>query len=303
MVDRFSPLKQWKRHNSPTCRHNDFLQFLKNRMGCPPRFNPDRGKMVKKKASSHINFLELKAAFLAFQAFVPSVKGPHICFGIDNHTAMSHINKLGDTQSKKLSNLAIELWNCAQNRNLIISAIHIPGKLNVLADHKSRSFKDSIEWMANLRIFRGVVARLGQPDMDLFASRVNHQILEFVSWRPEPNVVATDAFNLTWNHHLSYLFPPFSLIPLCLKKVQRLSRMHFHCTSLEKQTVVSNSSVNLVTPAFTVTSVPISSSAPRNEQDSHFLSPKVFQTSRSRISSGGVRHSPLLMEKRHCKAI
>ena len=75
--------------------------------------------------------------------------------------------------------------------------------------------------MLNPRIFRGVVARLGQPDIDLFASRVNHQIPEFVSWRPEPTAVATDAFNLTWNYHLSYLFPAFSLILLCLKKIQR----------------------------------------------------------------------------------
>ena len=134
---------------------------------------------------------------------------------------MSHINKLGGTRSQKLSNLAIELWNYALNRNLIISAIHIPGKLNVLADHKSRIFNDSIEWMLNPSIFREVVARLGRPDIDLFASRVNHKIPEFVSWRPEPNAVATNALNLTWNYHLSYLFPPFSLIPLCLKKIQR----------------------------------------------------------------------------------
>ena len=185
------------------------------------------GRWLKKEASSHTNFLELKAAFLAFQALVPSVKGPHICFGIYNHTAMSHINKLGGTRSQNLSNLAIELWNYALNRNLIISAIHIPGKLSVLADHKSRIFNDSIEWMLNPRIFRGVVARLGQPDIDLLASRVNHQILEFISWRPEPNTVTTDAFNLTWNHHLSYLFPPFSLIPLCLKKYREIKQNAF----------------------------------------------------------------------------
>ena len=95
VVDRCSPLKQWKRNNSPTSSHNDFLRCLKNRMGYPPRFSPDRGKMVEKETSSHINFLELKAAFLAFQTLVPSVKGPHICFRTDNRTAMSHINKLG----------------------------------------------------------------------------------------------------------------------------------------------------------------------------------------------------------------
>ena len=70
-----------------------------------------------------------------------------------------------------------------------------------------------------------------------------------------------------------------SIQPVPQKDTERSSRMHFHCTSLEKQTVVSNSSINVVTPAFTVTSVPISSSAPRNEQDSHLLYPNVFQTS------------------------
>ena len=160
----------------------------------------------------------------------------------------------------------------ALNTNLIISAIHILGKLSVPADHKSRIFKDSIEWMLSPSIFKGVVARLGRPDTDLFASRVNHQIPEFVSWRPEQNAVATDAFNLTWNYHLSYLFPPFSLIPLCLKKILRdQAECILNCTSLEKQTMVSNSSVNVVTPAFAITSVPISSSTLRKEQDSHLL--------------------------------
>ena len=204
-----------------TCKHNDFLRCLKNRMGAHLDSILIGGRWLKKQASSHINFLELKAVFLAFQALIPSVKGSHICFGIDYRTALSDINKLGGTRSQNLSNLAIELWNYALERNLIISAIHISGKLNILEDHKSRIFNDSIEWMLNPRIFRGVVARLGQPDIDLFASRVNHQIPEFVSWRPEPTAVATDAFNLTWNYHLSYLFPPFSLILLCLKKMQR----------------------------------------------------------------------------------
>ena len=63
------------------------------------------------------------------------------------------------------------------------------------------------------------------------------------------------------------------------KDTERSSRMHSHCTSLEKQTLVSNSSVNVVTPAFTATSIRISSLTPRNEKDSHFLFPKAFQTS------------------------
>ena len=81
-------------------------------MGCPPRFNLDRGRWLKKEVSSHINFLELKAELIAFQALVLSVKGPHICFGIDNRTAMTHINKLAEhsvSNTVKSSNRIMEL--------------------------------------------------------------------------------------------------------------------------------------------------------------------------------------------------
>ena len=72
------------------------------------------GRCLKKEVNSHINFLELKAAFLAFQGLLLSVNGPHICFGIDNRTAMCHINKLGGIRSETLSNPAIEL--CPEQR-------------------------------------------------------------------------------------------------------------------------------------------------------------------------------------------
>ena len=70
---------------------------------------------------------------------------------------------------------------------------------------------------------------------------------------------------------------PDSSVPQ--KDTERSSKLHCLCTSLEKQTLASNSSVNVVTPAFTVTSILISSSTPRNKQNSHLQYPKVFQTS------------------------
>ena len=191
---------------------------------------------------------------------------------------MSHINKIGVTRSQTLSNLAVELWNYALNRNLIISAIHIPGKLNVLADHKSRIFKDSIEWMLKPNIFMGEVARLVRPDIDLFASRVNHQIPEFVSWRPEPNAMAIDAFNLTWNYHLSYLFLPFSLIPLCLKKYREIKQNAFSLHQSGKADLGIQFFCQCCHTSL-YCYLPICSSTPRNERGSHLLEPKVFQTS------------------------
>ena len=41
--------------------------------------------------------------------------------------------------------------------------------------------------------------KLGGCDVDLFASRVNAQLKSYVSWRPDPDVMALDAFTLGWS--------------------------------------------------------------------------------------------------------
>ena len=50
---------------------------------------------------------------------------------------------------------------------------------------------------------------------------MNHQVPAFVSWRPEPGAVATDAFDVKWDFQLAYLFPPFCIIKRCLRKIQQ----------------------------------------------------------------------------------
>lgn len=61
---------------------------------------------------------------------------------------------------------------------------------------------------------------LGECSVDLFASRLNAQLEQYVSWRPDPNAMATDALQLRWNKWTGYAFPPFCLIRRCLKKVR-----------------------------------------------------------------------------------
>ena len=77
---------------------------------------------------------------------------------------------------------------------------------------------------------------------------------------------------------------PDSSVPL--KDTERSSRMHSHCTSLEKQTLVSNSSVNVVIPAFTrtVISAPISSSIPGMNKIHTFCTQKSFRLAAWKIS-------------------
>lgn len=59
---------------------------------------------------SHINLLELKAAFLALQMFASQRSNIHILLRIDNTTAIAYLNKKGGTHSRKLLDLAIQVW-------------------------------------------------------------------------------------------------------------------------------------------------------------------------------------------------
>ena len=178
------------------------------------------GLIWEEKVDTHINILELKAVFFALQAFLPQLKQQHIQFGIDNKTAVAYINKLGGTRSHRLTSLALEMWNFAADRKLTLSAVYVPRERNT-ADKKSRVFQDSLEWMLHPAVLQALQKEAGCFDIDLFATRVNHQVPAFVSWRPEPGAVATDAFNVKWDFHLAYLFPPFCMIKRCLKKIQQ----------------------------------------------------------------------------------
>ena len=59
--------------------------------------------------------------------------------------------------------------------------------------------------------------KLGGCDVDLFASRVNAQLKSYVSWRPDPDAMAVDAFTLDWSKFRAFCFPPFSLISRVLQ--------------------------------------------------------------------------------------
>ena len=181
-----------------------------------------RGRWIwEEKVDTHINVLELKAAFFALQAFLPQLEQQHIQFGIDNKTAVAYINKLGGTRSHHLTSLALEIWNFAADRKLTLSAVYVPGEENHIADKKSRVFQDSLECMLHPTVFQVLQKEAGCFDIDLFAACVNHQVPAFASWRPEPGAAATDAFNVKWDFHLAYLFPPFCMIERCLKKIQQ----------------------------------------------------------------------------------
>ena len=191
----------------------------------------------------HINCLELLAGSFAIKCFAKDKTNIHIQLFMDNVTALTFINKMGGTKSRVLAALSRDLWQWCLQRQIIVSATHIPGILNVNADRESRYHLDSSDWKLCPAVFQALQNRWGPLDIDLFASRLTNQLPRFVSWKPDPLSEAVDAFSLQWNKVKGYAFPPFCFLGRCLSQVlrQQVPRLVPCSTSVENPTLVSSS--------------------------------------------------------------
>lgn len=168
---------------------------------------------------AHINVLELKAIQIGILTYCKNRIFKHARIMSDNTTAITYINKKGGLKSSECNKIAKEIWLWCSSRELHVSAAHIPGKENLEADKNSRKFNDEIEWQLNPNLFKSICDMFGVPEIDLFASRINRQTIKYVSWKPEPEAFAIDAFTMNWADKFLYIFPPFSLLTKVIRKI------------------------------------------------------------------------------------
>ena len=130
----------------------------------------------------HINCLELKAVVSALQHWAPMLQGHQVMIATDNSTVVSYINKQGGTRSPTLSRLTVELLLWLEAQNIIVRARHIPGCLNVIADHLSRPNQPiSTEWSLHPEIVKRIFRLWGTPEVDMFATVSNSHLHQFMS--------------------------------------------------------------------------------------------------------------------------
>jgi len=72
--------------------------------------------------------------------------------------------------------LSREIWLWCIDNKISLTAIHISGICNTIADKLSRKFIDNIEWSLDTTIFEHLCTISGTPDIDLFASRLRNKI-------------------------------------------------------------------------------------------------------------------------------
>ena len=134
----------------------------------------------------------------------------HLNFQLDNMTAVTYINHMGGSKSIACDKVAKKIWNWCIPRNIWLSATHIPGCTNVIADSLSRKHRYSDhEWKLNPDLFQSLSDLFPNLSIDLFATMINTQLPRYASWRPDPHAVFIDAFSVSWRNDYFYAFPPF----------------------------------------------------------------------------------------------
>ena len=190
--------------------------------------NNTSGIWSKSESSRHINYLELLAVKLALSSLLNARYNIHVRVMSDNNTAVSYINSMGGCRSLECNSIAKDIWDWAIDKDIWLSAAHIPGSSNIDADQLSRNLNLDLEWMLSAPIFQRIVALFGKPDIDLFASRLNAQVEDYVSWKPHPMAKFVDAF---------------TIFLLCLSSILSCFKV---CTENNSRPGIRNSSNSLV---------------------------------------------------------
>ena len=89
-------------------------------------------------AMHHINWLELEAVCLALPEFASQTACSHVLLCTDNTTVACYVNKQGGARSPVLSRMTENLLLWCQDNNICLTALHVSGSTNIIADQLSR---------------------------------------------------------------------------------------------------------------------------------------------------------------------
>ena len=109
----------------------------------------------------------------------PEVNSIHL--QTDNIVGLSYIVKMGGTHNKVLSDISKEISDYLLLKEITIPLEYLPRVLNQEVDFYLRSMKDTSECKLKPRIFQALWNIRGTLDIDLFASRVSHQLSCYIS--------------------------------------------------------------------------------------------------------------------------
>ena len=141
----------------------------------------------------------------------------------DNSTALAYLRKQGGTRSTILNAISQRILRWAETIDLVLAPQFIQGKHNVLADSPSRPNQiQGSGWTLKWEVFH-LLNKKWPVMIDLFATSLNHRCSLYFSPFHNPSAIDTDALLQNWDGYQVFAFPPWSMIPLILKKLHSSS--------------------------------------------------------------------------------
>ena len=113
------------------------------------------------------------------------------------------LNENGGYQEPRVDCDEQRNWQYLLKRMITITAKYLLGSMNVEADKKSRQTRHSSKWKLKSTIFLKLCQISGTTEMDLFASRILHQLHQHLSCKINPINQGRD----TWAQKFVYVFP------------------------------------------------------------------------------------------------
>ena len=169
----------------------------------------------------HINLLELRAIRLGLLHFQDVLASSVVAVFSDNTTALAYLSREGGTHSAALNQEARLILDWADANRVKILTQFVRGSINVVADSLSRRHQIiSTEWTLHQEVCNQLWRVWGYPTVDLFATRLNFRLPNFVSPFPDPLAIATDAFLFCWDNQDLYAFPPLPLVRRVINKLR-----------------------------------------------------------------------------------
>ena len=127
----------------------------------------------------------------------------------DNVSVIAYLRNQRGTRSQQMCRMAIDTCEWAEKRSMTLILGHLPGHLNVLADHLS--CRDQIlktEWSLNSHS-TACIPSLGQSTC---RSVCNTKLATYISPIPESEDWKVDSLVQSWEGLYAYAYPPTALI-------------------------------------------------------------------------------------------
>lgn len=175
-------------------------------------FSPE----IQKRSS---NYRELTAVMLALLQFSHLITNHHILLRTDNVTTMIYLKQQGGSY-KPLNKLTKLIFFHLKKIGASLTPLHLPGRLNTLADSLSR-LNPNTEWQMNPSTFKEIDMKWGPHTVDRFSTFQNKLLPRFNTRFFDPRAEATDTMSTSWQKENNWVNPPFRLIPRILKKISQ----------------------------------------------------------------------------------